>query len=162
MVEQLTRNEQVGCSIHLVSSIAEERDYPSLLLSRLSNCMEHATCGKQVAYFTRLQSQCKIGQRREQRDRRSERSEALPFFSKARSGFAWKTDSAAPAGCVGGCSNFAQNSTDKIWQIVVLLSHREEHAIMPKIIPIRDLKNTTAISNMCHESNEPIYVTKNG
>ena len=33
---------------------------------------------------------------------------------------------------------------------------------MPKIIPIRDLKNTTAISNMCHESEEPIYVTKNG
>ncbi len=33
---------------------------------------------------------------------------------------------------------------------------------MPKIVPIRDLKNTTAISNLCHESNEPIFITKNG
>jgi len=33
---------------------------------------------------------------------------------------------------------------------------------MPQIIPIRDLKNTGAISQMCKESNEPIYVTKNG
>lgn len=33
---------------------------------------------------------------------------------------------------------------------------------MPHIIPIRDLKDTSAISQMCHESSEPIYVTKNG
>jgi PHD/YefM family antitoxin component YafN of YafNO toxin-antitoxin module len=33
---------------------------------------------------------------------------------------------------------------------------------MPQIIPIRDLKNTSKISQMCHESNEPIFVTKNG
>jgi len=33
---------------------------------------------------------------------------------------------------------------------------------MPQIIPIRDLKNTGAISQMCKESREPIYVTKNG
>lgn len=33
---------------------------------------------------------------------------------------------------------------------------------MPRIIPIRDLKNTAAISQMCSESTEPIYVTKNG
>lgn len=33
---------------------------------------------------------------------------------------------------------------------------------MPRIIPIRDLKNTAAISQMCNESNEPIYITKNG
>lgn len=33
---------------------------------------------------------------------------------------------------------------------------------MPRIIPIRDLKDTTAISQMCNESNEPIYITKNG
>lgn len=33
---------------------------------------------------------------------------------------------------------------------------------MPKIIPIRDLKDTTAISRMCNESDEPIFVTKNG
>jgi len=33
---------------------------------------------------------------------------------------------------------------------------------MPKIIPIRDLKNTSEISQMCHEAVEPIYITKNG
>lgn len=33
---------------------------------------------------------------------------------------------------------------------------------MPKIIPIRDLKNTSEISQMCKEETEPIYVTKNG
>ncbi len=33
---------------------------------------------------------------------------------------------------------------------------------MPRIIPIKDLKNTAAISQMCSESNEPIYITKNG
>ena len=33
---------------------------------------------------------------------------------------------------------------------------------MPKIIPIKDLKNTTKISEMCHETDEPVFVTKNG
>ena len=33
---------------------------------------------------------------------------------------------------------------------------------MPRIVPIRDLKNTTAISKLCHEEAEPIFVTKNG
>lgn len=33
---------------------------------------------------------------------------------------------------------------------------------MPKIIPLRELKNASNISKMCHENNEPIFVTKNG
>lgn len=33
---------------------------------------------------------------------------------------------------------------------------------MPHIIPIKDLKNTAAISDLCHKTGEPIYVTKNG
>ncbi|MBR3866980.1 MAG: type II toxin-antitoxin system Phd/YefM family antitoxin [Butyricicoccus sp.] len=33
---------------------------------------------------------------------------------------------------------------------------------MPHIIPIRDLKNTAAISQLCNESSEPVFVTKNG
>ena len=33
---------------------------------------------------------------------------------------------------------------------------------MPQIIPIRDLKNTSEISEMCHAVSEPIFVTKNG
>lgn len=33
---------------------------------------------------------------------------------------------------------------------------------MPQIIPIKDLKNTSDISQLCHSTNEPIFVTKNG
>ena len=33
---------------------------------------------------------------------------------------------------------------------------------MPRIRPIKDLRNTTEISELCHESNEPIFITKNG
>ena len=33
---------------------------------------------------------------------------------------------------------------------------------MPQIIPIKELKNTSEISELCHKSREPIYVTKNG
>ena len=32
--------------------------------------------------------------------------------------------------------------------------------IMPQIIPIRDLKNTSEISKMCKESKEPIFLKK--
>ena len=38
----------------------------------------------------------------------------------------------------------------------------EEVNIMPQIIPIKALKNTSEISDMCHKTEEPIYVTKNG
>ena len=34
--------------------------------------------------------------------------------------------------------------------------------MIPKIIPIKDLKNTSHISEMCRNSSEPIFVTKNG
>lgn len=33
---------------------------------------------------------------------------------------------------------------------------------MPKIIPINELKNTATISKLVEESDEPIFVTKNG
>lgn len=33
---------------------------------------------------------------------------------------------------------------------------------MPKIIPIKELKNTAEISEMCHVAKEPIFITKNG
>ncbi|MCM1130159.1 MAG: type II toxin-antitoxin system Phd/YefM family antitoxin [Roseburia sp.] len=33
---------------------------------------------------------------------------------------------------------------------------------MPQIIPIRDLRDTTKISEMCNAVNEPIFITKNG
>ncbi len=33
---------------------------------------------------------------------------------------------------------------------------------MPQIIPIKELKNTSAVSEMCHNTDEPIFITKNG
>lgn len=33
---------------------------------------------------------------------------------------------------------------------------------MPQIIPIKDLKNTSDISTLCHSTDEPVYITKNG
>ena len=33
---------------------------------------------------------------------------------------------------------------------------------MPRIIPIRDLKNTDEILELCHKVDEPIFVTKKG
>ena len=33
---------------------------------------------------------------------------------------------------------------------------------MPQIIPIKELKNTSEISEMCHKTENPIFITKNG
>ncbi|MTI80596.1 MAG: type II toxin-antitoxin system Phd/YefM family antitoxin [Firmicutes bacterium] len=33
---------------------------------------------------------------------------------------------------------------------------------MPEIRPIKDLRNTTEISELCHKNKEPIFITKNG
>ena len=33
---------------------------------------------------------------------------------------------------------------------------------MPQIIPIRDLKNTSQVSELVHAAKEPVFVTKNG
>ncbi len=33
---------------------------------------------------------------------------------------------------------------------------------MPQIIPIKDLKNTSTISELCRSTAEPVFITKNG
>jgi prevent-host-death family protein len=33
---------------------------------------------------------------------------------------------------------------------------------MPQIRPITELRNTAEISELCHETDEPVYITKNG
>lgn len=33
---------------------------------------------------------------------------------------------------------------------------------MPTIIPIKELRDTTKISETCHNTDEPIFITKNG
>ena len=33
---------------------------------------------------------------------------------------------------------------------------------MPTILPIKDLRDTTRVSELAHESGEPVFITKNG
>ena len=33
---------------------------------------------------------------------------------------------------------------------------------MPQIMPIKELKDTSTISELCHNADEPIFITKNG
>ena len=33
---------------------------------------------------------------------------------------------------------------------------------MPTILPIRDMRDTSAISELAHKQKEPIFITKNG
>lgn len=33
---------------------------------------------------------------------------------------------------------------------------------MPEIRPMRDLRDTNAISRLCHATSEPVFITKNG
>lgn len=33
---------------------------------------------------------------------------------------------------------------------------------MPRIVPIKDLRNTNEISRLCHARKEPVFVTKQG
>ena len=49
-----------------------------------------------------------------------------------------------------------------MWDYCGIILPQKGADIVPHIIPIKDLKNTGEISNLCHETNEPIYITKNG
>ena len=44
----------------------------------------------------------------------------------------------------------------------IIMSHRKEVFIMTTIMPIRDLRNTSEISELAHKKQEPIFITKNG
>ena len=46
--------------------------------------------------------------------------------------------------------------------IMLSLCQRKGWSIMPLIMPIKDLRNTTEISNIAHKEQEPIFITKNG
>ena len=45
---------------------------------------------------------------------------------------------------------------------IIKTLEKKEGTFMPQIIPINKLKNTSKISELCHKTDEPIYVTKNG
>lgn len=42
------------------------------------------------------------------------------------------------------------------------LQYTRRSVDMPQIIPIKELKNTAAVSELCHSTTEPIFITKNG
>lgn len=42
------------------------------------------------------------------------------------------------------------------------MPQEREVLIMPTIMPIRDLRNTSEISELAHKKQEPIFITKNG
>lgn len=42
------------------------------------------------------------------------------------------------------------------------MTHEREVFVMPIIMPIRDLRNTSEISELAHKKQEPIFITKNG
>ena len=42
------------------------------------------------------------------------------------------------------------------------MTHEREVLVMPTIRPIRDLRNTSEISELAHKKQEPIFITKNG
>ena len=42
------------------------------------------------------------------------------------------------------------------------MTQEREVLIMPTIMPTRDLRNTSEISELAHKKQEPIFITKNG
>jgi prevent-host-death family protein len=42
------------------------------------------------------------------------------------------------------------------------ITPRKEPNAMPLIMPIKDLRNTSEISEIAHKEQEPIFITKNG
>ena len=43
-----------------------------------------------------------------------------------------------------------------------MMTREREVLNMPTIMPIRDLRNTSEISELAHRKQEPIFITKNG
>ena len=48
------------------------------------------------------------------------------------------------------------------YAIIIAQYKKSEVSIMPTIMPIRDLRNTSEISELAHRKQEPIFITKNG
>jgi PHD/YefM family antitoxin component YafN of YafNO toxin-antitoxin module len=58
------------------------------------------------------------------------------------------------------CSYFALGIVGYLWYNKAILTERV--FFMPRIIPIKDLKDTSGVSELCHSMKEPIFITKNG
>jgi prevent-host-death family protein len=42
------------------------------------------------------------------------------------------------------------------------MDYKKGIEIMPQIIPIKDLKKTSELSELCRNAKEPVFITKNG
>jgi len=50
-----------------------------------------------------------------------------------------------------------------VWHNYATIMPQESEVFnMPTIMPIRDLRNTSEISELAHKQQEPIFITKNG
>ena len=50
-----------------------------------------------------------------------------------------------------------------MWHNYAIIAMQESEVyVMPTIMPIRDLRNTSEISELAHKQQEPIFITKNG
>ena len=53
-------------------------------------------------------------------------------------------------------------TTQHNYAIMIAQYKKSDVSIMPTIMPIRDLRNTSEISELAHRKQEPIFITKNG
>lgn len=58
------------------------------------------------------------------------------------------------------CLYFDLVTVGYLWYNRAILTERV--FFMPRIIPIKDLKDTSGVSELCHSMKEPVYITKNG
>lgn len=49
-----------------------------------------------------------------------------------------------------------------VWHNCAIIMKKKGVEHMPLIMPIRDLRNTSEISDIAHKEQEPIFITKNG
>ena len=53
-------------------------------------------------------------------------------------------------------------SDEKLTVAAQLWYNKATEVVMPVIVPVRDLKDTNRISELCHKEMRPVFVTKNG
>lgn len=55
-----------------------------------------------------------------------------------------------------------EKSDEKLTVAAQLWYNKATEDVMPVIVPVRDLKDTNRISELCHKEMRPVFVTKNG
>ena len=64
-----------------------------------------------------------------------------------------------PSACFfGGAMRKGKNTVAKLWYNTAT----KKECIMPVIVPVRELKDTNRISELCNREKRPVFITKNG